>query len=428
MSHIVNLQNPDGDVRLAALDSTALPDLVDGSIRTDGVGDIVGTVSERGGTSGHDLHKGVQVFGAVVVVRDVGVDLVEVAGQDALLLLHVDDVLVNTLEEDKLEVPEDHGARVPRTLRLGTNDAALLLDLDGLGDGLGGILRDLLALVAGLLLGTHKLVAALTAGTSKILKLLAGKVTLIEILDTSLGTLGLSRGVGALEQERAHGDVPPAELPVVDDDDTVEPGQEEDGDDQSPGGTDTNDQASSLAISEGNGDGTTLPHDKHGKKGGSDTEVDGSEEETLPDGLASKHDSILGDEEDDGTKGTSQTGRDDPSEEDRHDTRADALVELGPVNTIGANQSDTHANNTAHDGVSSRDGKTNASTEGEVDGRGDNGAHHAKHEEGGIILELVNVDDLCSDGISDSGTDTDGSCEFEDGSQGHSLEVGDGSG
>lgn len=413
---MINLQNPHGNVGLARVNVARAPDLVDGGIRSDGVGHIVGAVREGGGAGSHDLHKGVQVLGTVVVVRNVGVDLVEVARQDALLLLHVDDVLVDALEEQELEVPEDHGAAVPGGLGLGADDAALLLGFDGLGDSLGGLIRYLLALIAVLLLGTLKLVAALTTSTSEILELLAGKVTLVEILDTSLSTLGLSRRGGSLEQKRTHGDMPPAQLPVVDDDDAVKPGQEEDGDDESPGGTNTDDKTSSLGISEADGDGATLPDDEHGEEGSSDAKVDGGEVETLPDGLASKHNTVLGDEEDDGTKGTSQTGGDDPGEEDRDDTRADALVELRPVDAINANQSNTHANDTTHDGVGGRDGETDASAHGEVQGGGDDGAHHAQHQEGGIILELVNVDDLCSDGIGDSGADADGSCELEDGS------------
>lgn len=49
-------------------------DLVDGSVGSDGVGDIVGIVSEGGGIGGYDLNEGVEVFSFVVVVFDVGVD------------------------------------------------------------------------------------------------------------------------------------------------------------------------------------------------------------------------------------------------------------------------------------------------------------------------------------------------------------------
>lgn len=215
---------------------------------------------------------------------------------------------------------------------------------------------------------------------------------------------------------------------LVLDNNSVQPGNEEDADDDGPSGTNTDDQTNSLGISEVDLDLTTLPDNQHGKERGGNAEVDGDKSKTLHDGVASQHDSVLGNEEDDGSKATSKTGGDNPGKEHRDDTGADALVELGPVDTVGADESNTHSDDTTHDGVGGGDRKTNPGADGKVDGGSNDSAHHAEHEKGRIALKQVNIDDLGSDSIGDSGTDTDSSGEFKDGTQSHGLDVGDGSG
>lgn len=84
------------------------------------------------------------------------------------------------------------------------------------------------------------------------------------------------------------------------------------------------------------------------------------------------------------------------------------------MDVLGANEGDTHADDTTHDGVGGGNWETDLGAEGEVDGGGGNGAAHAKHEEGGVVFEHVDVDDLGADGVGYAGTDTDGAGEFED--------------
>ena len=55
-------ENPSGDRNLGA-DLTSLPDKVDGSVGTDGIRDVVGTVGKRGGSGSEDLEEGVSVLG-----------------------------------------------------------------------------------------------------------------------------------------------------------------------------------------------------------------------------------------------------------------------------------------------------------------------------------------------------------------------------
>ena len=72
-------EDPERDRDLGA-DLRSRPDEVDGGVGADSIGDIVGTVRERGGRGGHDLQERVGVFSAVVEVLASSVDLLDVAG------------------------------------------------------------------------------------------------------------------------------------------------------------------------------------------------------------------------------------------------------------------------------------------------------------------------------------------------------------
>ena len=115
-------ENPDRDIRLLDGKIALVPDLEDGGIRTDGVGDIVGAVDERGRGSSHDLEEGVEELGLVVEVNGTGVNLLNITSNNRLLVLRADNVLVNTTKQSPLDVPKHDGGVVPRTLGLRTNE------------------------------------------------------------------------------------------------------------------------------------------------------------------------------------------------------------------------------------------------------------------------------------------------------------------
>lgn len=320
-------ENPDWDFGLASGDRAGVPDLVDSGVRTDGVGDVVGTVGEGGSAGGHDLHERVQELGLVVVVLDAGVHLLEITGKNALLLLHVDNVLVDTGQEDLFEHPEEHGAREQGALGTGSDDG--LVDVvvvagRGVGLSVGVVLDDLLLTVGGA--GLDVVAVGVNDTTAGGIKLFLGQVAGVEVADTTGSTLGLDGRLRAAEKKGTLGNVPPAKLPVVLEDDAVQPRDKEDGDDESPSGTNTDNHARSLGIGEVNFDGTTLPDDQHGEQRGGDAEVDGGEHETLDDGVFAEHDAILGDGEDDSTKSTGETRGDDPGEEDGDYAGVDATA------------------------------------------------------------------------------------------------------
>ena len=116
-------QNPNGHIGLAlGRQRAVLPDLENGRVRTDGVGDVVGAVRETGRGSSHDLQKGVHVLGLVVVVDRVRVQLLDVGRDNGFASgLGGDDVLVDAAKQSPLDVPEENGARVPGTSGAGTD-------------------------------------------------------------------------------------------------------------------------------------------------------------------------------------------------------------------------------------------------------------------------------------------------------------------
>ena len=63
-------EDPDGRLGLGCEGSGGLPDGVDGRVWADGVGDVIGSVGERGSAGGHDLEERVQVLGLVRVLLD----------------------------------------------------------------------------------------------------------------------------------------------------------------------------------------------------------------------------------------------------------------------------------------------------------------------------------------------------------------------
>lgn len=158
-----------------------------------------------------------------------------------------------------------------------------------------------------------------------------------------------------------------------------------------------------------------------GQDAGGDTEVDRDHDESCADRVLALEDAVLGDQEDDGTEDSSDTRSDTPSGENLGNTRP------APVDTVSADGSDTHSDDTAHDGMGSRDWHTEARGQGEVEGGGDEGTGHSQHEDGWVGLEELGGEDLGANGIGDTATDTEGTSELHNGGQNHGLLEGDGS-
>jgi hypothetical protein len=254
-------ENPDGNLSLASRDCAGLPDLVDGGVRTDSVGNIVGAVDERGRGSSHDLEESVEEFGAVIEMFSTSVNLFNVAGNNRLLALGADNILIDTVENGKLESPPHESTSVPRGIRLGPNHGLVLVRVGG---------RFLSSLLSGNLLVVASGLKIFTKGSSTLsaalLKLLAGKMAFVEVADDALEVVGGGRDRTTAEEERAKEYVVSLELPILLDDNTVQPGDEEDGHEKTPGSTSGDDHTGDLLLSKVDLIRATLPDKKHDNK------------------------------------------------------------------------------------------------------------------------------------------------------------------
>ena len=104
------------------------------------------------------------------------------------------------------------------------------------------------------------------------------------------------------------------------------------------------------------------------------------------------------------------------------------LVVANPDDTIGTKSTNTHTEDTTQNRVSSRDGHTDTSSESEVARRSNDGADHTKHEESRLVVKSLDIDNLGSDGVGNTATDTEGTTKLHDGGTQHGLDIGNGAG
>ena len=116
-------------------------------------------------------------------------------------------------------------------------------------------------------------------------KLLFGQAAGVEILDDT-GAVG-RRGwdLSATEKEGAERDVPEAKLPILEHDDTIEPGHQEDDNHETEGGANADNGAGDLGAGQCHLVAAALPQQKHAEQRGGDAEVDGHHYEGLVDGI-----------------------------------------------------------------------------------------------------------------------------------------------
>jgi hypothetical protein len=369
-------ENPDGDGRLLG-DVAGVPDEVDGGERTDSVGDIVGSVGERRGGSSQDLEERVQVLSLVVEVSSTSVHVNNVSGKTRSSTgLLGNDVLVDSVHEG---LPDSLGK--------------VLGQVPGTGIGLLNILKSLSASDVGLLgnsmsvgLGTVDLsllggLEVLHVGNGGLVKVhglevLTGGVTGVVVLD-DLDVDSLRRvGDGtALEEHGTEEKVVPAHGPVVHGELAVQPGQEEETDQEDNTTGNTEDGSGDLTSSpvvkvKGS---SSLPDDQHGKNTRGDTEVNGDHDETPLKRVGTLQDSVLGDQKDKGSEGSGNTGGDNPGS----NNLGDSLVVPGPRNSTGSDGSDSKTDDSTSDTVGSGNGKTDGSSNSKPGRRTNQSAQHS---------------------------------------------------
>lgn len=266
----------------------------------------------------------------------VGVHLVEVAGELVVGALSVDDILVDTAEQSPLDVPEEHAALVPLSFGLGADEL-----LRGLGD-IGQRARG--GALGRTSIGTVRVLGLLRVGIADNLdivalssltgvELLLGEAPLVVILDADVDIGRRGRDFAAAEQKKTQRDVVPAELPVVLDHNAVHPGGQGNTDEKSKGSTDTDNGTGNLRVGERDRVSAALPEQQHGEQAGGQAKVDGHDAQSPDGGVAAHHDGVLGDQEEDGRKGTRKARGDDPGQEDLHHTGVDVALGADPLDT-----------------------------------------------------------------------------------------------
>lgn len=248
-------EDPDGHVGLL-LDGAGVPDEVDGTEGSDGVGDIVCAVSEGSGSRGEDLEEGVEMLGFVVKVGGAGVEVLDVSGEFAIAGLLGDDVLADTVHEGVDGELEQVAGRVP-----GSSVCGFELG-EGLGLAGGGDCRGVLLNVAGVAGGEFGVgvcscfllaLEVLHVGDGGGLdvcgfEVSAGRVPAVVVGDNAdLGALWRIWDGTALVQERAKEEVVPAEGPVLLDEQAVEVWDEEEQAERDDGECDTEDTPEDLS-------------------------------------------------------------------------------------------------------------------------------------------------------------------------------------
>lgn len=105
------------------------------------------------------------------------------------------------------------------------------------------------------------------------------------------------------------------------------------------------------------------------------------------------------------------------------DINGTAVTVANPSNATATKSTDAHTKDTTKDRMGSGNRETETSGHGEVTSGGDNSANHTEHEKSRAVSESVDVDDLGSDGVCDSTTNTETASELHDTGTDHGLEV-----
>lgn len=119
--------------------------------------------------------------------------------------------------------------------------------------------------------------------------------------------------------------------------------------------------------------GGALPDDDHDQDTSSEGTVGGDGEHSDSEGVAAFKNTVLCDQKDASGESTGNSRGDEPRGDDFSETVPT------PVDFLSAISSDTSTDDTADDGVGSRDWGTETSSESEPGGRSDEGASHCKH-------------------------------------------------
>jgi hypothetical protein len=441
-----NSQLPDGDGSLGLGGVSGGPGRVDDSPGTDSVTDIVGTVSERGSAGSENLDEGVGVLDLVGVLLSVAVDASHAGtlGSSVNTSLGSVNVVVDTVEAANHE----HG----RDTLEGDEHVLLFVDLTRAdlvlvevahGPGEKTLLRAELGVEAFLALVDEFLVGELAVfGNDGSLLVVVSLLSHDTVVGLAVGIVLhviviLNNGViadasslrslrrGAAEEKRTLEDVVPADGVIALDDNGVEVGNEED------------EREESKTNTAGDGDGSHIPRgllvktevgrslvdDGEGGDGTGDEEEEGSGPDGPWHGVLAHVDSDLDQHEDDGTEAGRGSGSHSKTSEDS--TKTLALVP-SPLHLLSTSDGDTDTSNRGDKRVGRRNVSGVLCAPHDPDGGTGKGAGEGKHLNTGVVLEGIRGNDTVLDGVGSTSTYGDGTDHLEDGTENHSLAVGNG--
>jgi hypothetical protein len=242
-------KNPEWDRRLRR-GLTTFPDEEDSSQGTNRIGDIVRAVSERGSSGSKDLEEGVKMLSLVIEVGSTSMHIRDVSCEGGITVLFGNNVLVDTVHERSPECLGKVLGKIPWSgislLNIGKRSSSGRARVSDFSGEIGG--SDLafgdvpLKIVCGFEMLHVGDGGGFDVGT---LEILASGMASVVILDDLNFGWRLWDGA-AVEEERAEGDVVPAEGPVLLCELTVEVRNEEESDECGDRGTNSDDAASEL--------------------------------------------------------------------------------------------------------------------------------------------------------------------------------------
>ncbi|VUC31347.1 unnamed protein product [Clonostachys rosea] len=381
-----NSELPDGDGGL--IGSLLLrPGVRECVSHTDGVTDIVSTVSERGSAGSENLNEGVAVFDLVGVLLGVAVDTGHTGtlrGSENTRLSTVD-VVVDTVESSN----NDHGG-----------DA----DEDSL-DVVDFVQRT----------SAHRVFTESAESPAE-------RSTPLDDPVVHLALLGGDHLLVFLLVKGTQEDVVPADGLVLLDDKGVDVGNEEDSRQNSNAGTGADDNGgdppSGLLVQVELR--RALVDDGKGADGGGEEEPEGRGVHSPRSRVLAHVDNDLDEHED----GGSEASRDDRGHAETSEDGAETLTVVpSPLNLGGTNGSNTNTSDGGDDGVAGGDvGGVGSAPHNPGRGGGD-GAGESQHLDTGVGLEGSRGDDTVLDGRGGTGTGSNGTSQLTASGQDHGPSV-----
>ncbi|RDW74257.1 uncharacterized protein DSM5745_06919 [Aspergillus mulundensis] len=365
------------------------PDKIRRRKRGDRIRDVVGPVHERRRCRREDLQRAVHVLGAVIVPRRPRVHVLNIPAQDGLPLLRLDDVLFEPVAQHALDAPPYHRPAGPGSDRARRDafDWRCARTFEALG-----------VIVARGLDGLQE-----TLRRAEALEFFLRQVAAVVVFYVEAAAArGRWAGERAREEERAAPGIVPFQLPVFVHDAAPEVREEEEDLQECNARCDRDHRDGDLHPAQLDVKLDPLPDNEHGQPPDRNEGVDRNGEESAMHGVSARKNEMLRDQEHNRPQRPRNPRRDPPRRKDLRNAMP------APVDIPDSDRGRPRPDEAADDGMRCADGQAAARRDGQEDGGPDDGAHHGEHEDGGLGVVQVRVDDALADGLGDARAHADG--------------------